>query len=144
MARQRNTPSAIVRAELQAKALELRRAGKGFEDIGAQLAISKSAAHRYVVAGLAAAREHIKAHADELKAEQLSRLDALLEAVWFKARKGEVLAIDRALKIMERRDKLLGLEAPTRHALQGGGDDAPPIVSEARVMVYIPANGRDG
>lgn len=142
MAKQRNTPAAIKRAELQAKSLELRRSGKGFEDIGAQLGISKSQAHRFVVAGLATARAHITAHADELKTEQLSRLDALLEAVWFKARKGDVAAIDRALKVMERRDKLLGLEAPTRHALQGGGDDAPPIVSEARVMFYIPDNGR--
>jgi len=144
MGKQRNTPNAIKRAELQAKALELRRAGRGFEDIASQIGISKSQAHRYVVAGLSAARDHIKAHADELKAEQLSRLDGLMEALWFRARKGEVTAVDRVLKIMERRDKLLGLEAPTRHALQGGGEGAPPIISEARVMVYIPNNGRDG
>lgn len=60
------------------------------------------------------------------------------------AAKGDLQAIDRVLKIGERRAKLLGLDAPTRTALQGGGDDAPPIATttEATVTFYIPENGR--
>lgn len=111
--RQRNTAGALQRAELQAKALELRRAGLGFEAIADRIGVSKSQAHRYVVAGLESARGTIAAQADELRSEQLSRLDALLESTWFPARKGSLGALDRVLKILERRDKLLGLEAPT-------------------------------
>ena len=68
----------------------------------------------------------------------------MLQGLWPRARKGEAAAVDRVLKIGERRAKLLGLDAPTRTALQGGGDDAPPIttVTEAKVTFYMPDNGR--
>lgn len=140
----KTAPARAAALEKQAKALELRRAGLGFEEIGRQLGIGKSQAHRYVVKALADARAQIRASADELKSEDLSRLDAMLTGLWPRARKGEAVAVDRVLKIMERKARMLGLDAPTRTALEGGGEGAPPIVSEARVSIYIPDNGRGG
>jgi hypothetical protein len=139
-----NRTSAALARKLanQAKALELRRMGFGYQAIAEQIGVGKSQAHRYVIAGLADARAQISAHSDELKSEEISRLDGMLAALWPKARKGEVAAVDRVLKIGERRAKLLGLDAPTVTALQGGGADAPPIVTEAKVSIYIPDNGR--
>jgi hypothetical protein len=133
MTRQRNTPGAIKRADLQAQALELRRMGKGFEEIAQLIGVGKSQAHRYVVAGLAAARAQIVASADELKAEEISRLDGMLTALWPKARKGEVAAVDRVLKIGERRAKLLGIEAPVR--IETTGKDGAPIAVTSSVTL---------
>jgi len=139
-----NAARAAKGLEHQRQALELRRMGLGYEAIGAQLGLGKSQAHRLVQAALADCREQVTAHADELRSEELSRLDGMLQGLWPRARKGEAAAVDRVLKIGERRAKLLGLDAPTRTALQGGGDDAPPIhtVTEAKVTFYMPDNGR--
>ena len=78
---------------------------------------------------------------DELLALELSRLDGLLAKVYPMAAQGDLQAVDRVLKICERRARLLGLDAPTRTALQGGGD-APPLstVIETRVTFYVPAS----
>lgn len=100
-----------------------------YRDIAAAIGISKSQAHRLVVAGLQEVREQISADADLLRAEELSRLNRMLEGLWSSARKGDVHAVDRVLKISERRAKLLGLDAPVRLA-HGGDADAPPIESK--------------
>lgn len=126
----------------QAQVLALRRAGMPFSQIAAKVGISKSSAHQLVQEGMEDARRQIATSVDELRAEELSRLDGMLAKAYPSAAKGDLQAIDRVLKIGERRAKLLGLDAPTRTALQGGGDDAPPIVSEARVTFYMPDNGR--
>ena len=47
---------------------------------------------------------------------ELQRLDVVLQAVWEKACTGDLFAIDRYLKIAERRAKLLGLDAPAKVA----------------------------
>lgn len=115
--------------ERQVKALELRRMGKGYVEIAAALGIGKSQAHRLVQAGLADARAQVDADAGDLRAEEISRIDAMLAGLWPDARKGNHGAVDRVLKIMERRAKLLGLDAPVKLA-HGGDKDAPPIKTE--------------
>jgi len=45
---------------------------------------------------------------------QHARLNRLLNAVWKKATEGELASIDRAIRIEERRSRLLGLDAPSR------------------------------
>lgn len=139
MAFGKSSPVKARKVENQARALELRRAGLGFEAIGAQLGIKKSQAHRLVVSGLAEARAQVAASADELRSEELSRLDGMLMGLWPRARKGEVAAVDRVLKISERRAKLLGLDAPERKQLEGPGGGP---VQTAAVQFYLPSNGR--
>lgn len=126
----------------QAQALDLRRAGHSYAQISQKLGISRSSAHQLVHEGLDDARQQITASADELRMEELARLDGMLAKIYPKAARGDMAAADRVLKIGERRARLLGLDAPVRTALQGGGDDAPPIVSEAKVTFYMPDNGR--
>jgi len=124
------TSAAKVRSmERQVKALELRRSGMSYHEIAAALGIGKSQAQRYVQAGLASAREQVAAEASDLRAEEVSRLDGMLRGLWPDARKGHLGAVEKVLKIMERRAKLLGLDAPVRLA-HGGDGDAPPIKSE--------------
>lgn len=131
-----NTTSAATarKLERQVRALELRRAGKGYAEIAASLGIGKSQAHRLVRAGLADAAAQIDAEASELKAEEISRLDAMLTGLWPDARRGQQGAVDRVLKIMERRAKLLGLDAPVKLA-HGGDKDAPPIKGEVALQM---------
>lgn len=112
----RNSAAKARTLDNQIKALELRRMGKGYVEIAAALGIGKSQAHRLVQAGLEDARAQVASDATELRAEEVSRLDAMLAGLWPEARKGSYAAIDRVLKIMERRAKLLGLDAPIKHS----------------------------
>jgi uncharacterized protein (DUF1778 family) len=109
--------------ERQKKALELRRMGLGYIEIGEQIGISKSQAQRLVARAMEESRLQIDESAADLKAEELSRLDGMLRAVWPQARKGSLQAVDRVLKIGERRAKLLGLDAPVKLI----GDPENPI-----------------
>jgi len=59
---------------------------------------------------------------DELITAEVRRCDRLLNAVWNEAMDGKLTSIDRALKIMERRARLLGLDAPMRQDVTSGGE----------------------
>lgn len=124
----------------QRKALELRRMAMGYQAIADHLGIGLATAHRHVMDALKEARAQISTEADTLKSEDLSRLDAMLAGLWPRASKGEAVAVDRVLKIMERRAKLLGLDAPDRAELAGPGGGPIPVASA--VQFYIPENGR--
>jgi hypothetical protein len=135
MAARNNTNAARARKlERQGRALELRRMGWGYVEIASALGIGKSQAHRLVKAGLAEAYATVVSEATELRAEELSRLDAMLSGLWPDARKGDVLSVDRVLKIMERRAKLLGLDAPVKLA-HGGDPTGAPIKTETALTL---------
>lgn len=109
----------------QERALALRRASHSYAQIAQKLGLSKSRAHKLVQIGLEDARAQNAAAADDLRAVELSRLDGILAKVYPKATAGDLQAVDRVLKIGERRAKLLGLEAPVR--IQASGVDGKPI-----------------
>jgi hypothetical protein len=98
--------------ERQRQALELRSAGVGFADIAARLGYSgASGAYKAVWVAL---RRTLQEPADELRKLELKRCDDMHLALWMRARAGDEAAIDRVLRIMERRARYLGLDAPTR------------------------------
>lgn len=73
----------------------------------------------------AAARRVRETHAEDTAvALELARLDAMLQGLWPAASTGDTAAVDRVLRIGERRDKLLGLatEAARQAFLQGASD----------------------
>jgi len=110
------------RDQRAAKALELHLAGASYAAITKSLGFaSKSGAHRAVQAALAAGRSAtapaVPVAPDETVQVGLARLDALLGALWAKARRGDVAAVDRVLKIEERRVALLSLSAQTASAV---------------------------
>ncbi|MER5985738.1 hypothetical protein [Streptomyces sp. NPDC001787] len=59
-------------------------------------------------------------HVDELRTMESERLDRLFFVAYKKViRDGELPAIDRALRIMERRARLLGLDRPEKREITG-------------------------
>ena len=57
--------------------------------------------------------------ATQLRDMEVARLDRLLAAHWGKATKGDVNATRMVLTIMDRRAKLLGLDAPQKLDVTG-------------------------
>jgi len=106
------TPKQVEVAQRRAQALELRAMGLTYEQIAERLKYSGRAhAHRDVQEALA---ELVEAPAKDLLAEELSRLERLLQGVWAEARKGDTGKINTVLRILDARAKYLGLYAPDR------------------------------
>ena len=62
--------------------------------------------------------------ADDYRGLHLARLERTLRAIWPRVLNGDLLAIDRALRILEREARLLGLDAPTQIALSDQTKDS--------------------
>jgi hypothetical protein len=92
--------------------VELRRSGLGWDEIAKQAGYaSRGAAYTAFTLAL---KEVVREPTRELVELELQRLDTLFMAMWELAKGGDYQATDRAIRIMERRAKLLGLDAPER------------------------------
>ena len=60
---------------------------------------------------------------------ELRRLDKMLQQMMAQAIAGDQFAVDRVIKIMERRAKYLGLDAPTKTALTDPSGNEPLKIS---------------
>lgn len=89
-----------------ARVLELRKGGYSFPQIARALGYANHTGAKKAYD--AAMRPRVEHSADELRALDSERLDALQAAVWAKAAKGDAASIDRALAIMDRRMRLPG------------------------------------
>jgi hypothetical protein len=95
--------------EKQYQALELRKAGASYRQIGAQLGVSDVQCHRYVKAALAQIQKLSLESAEEYRALELEKLDNYELRINKQVQNGNFGAIDRALRIIDQRAKLLGL-----------------------------------
>jgi len=103
------------------QALELRKAGATYQAIADQLGYaSPHGAHAAVASALKAT---LREPAEALRELELVRLDSALLGIWRRVQSGDYKAIDRLVRIMERRAKLLGLDTPRRTEWQPTLDD---------------------
>ena len=108
------------------RALKLRMKGLTYSDIARQVGYaSPSGAYEAVRAAL---ESDGGAAADEIRKLHMARLETLLEAIWDAACRGELQAIDRVLRVLDRQAKLLGLDLPRQ-------PEDPP--EELPVKAYI-------
>jgi hypothetical protein len=121
--KQKTSPGQLKAEERQVQALRLRLAGVGFPQIAEELKYAnRSCAYAAVMAALEKARGE---PAEELRELMLARLDEMLAGVWGAAISGDPDSVSAALRIEERRAKLLGL------------DKAPPLMSMAVAKVSM-------
>ena len=103
--------------ERRRKALELRKAGATYEQIAHQLGYhDKSHARKEIAEAI---DRIVREPATEVLDLELSRLDAMLVGLWTKAKGGDGAAIDRVLRIMDRRARYLGLDSPEKREHTG-------------------------
>lgn len=108
------------------KALELRKEGKSYQEIATIL--NTSFAQVYTDIGVVLRKEiekRTKTQLNQVVQLEIERLDALFEKAWKEIKTGNIVAIDKALKIMERRSKYLGLDAPAKSVF--GEDPEKPF-----------------
>lgn len=93
-------------------ALELRKRGLTHVEISRELGVSDTTAYNLTKRAVQRLMEHLNESAAEVRKIEEGRLDALLNAVWLPAMKGDPKAILAALRVSESRRKLLGVDAP--------------------------------
>lgn len=100
------TPEQLAREQ---HVLELRRAGLSFERIADEVGIpgGRSDAHKIYRRAMSRTLQEPAAEIRQLEADRLDRLQV---AVWTKALSGNLNAVDRVLRLMDRRARLLGLD----------------------------------
>lgn len=103
----------------QLQALELRKAGVSYQKIAETLGYAHaSGAHQAVESAL---KRTLQDPADEVRKLEIERLDAMLMALWPNVKNGQYKANEVAIRLMERRAKLLGLDAPTKQQVELSG-----------------------
>jgi len=110
-------PKMLTAAQRRVQALELRKAGYTFEQIGVALEITKQAACKHVTKALSVINDKLTESAEELRALEVQRIDAMIVVLWPRVLRGDYQAMDRVVRLMERRAKLLGLDAPTKQEI---------------------------
>lgn len=124
-------PETIAQVELQTKALEYRKMGLNYTQIAQKLGWNSGQSAWNACD--AALKRTIQDTADDVRKLELERLDAMFVPVYGNALRGDLMALSAAINIMNRRAKLLGLDAPERKELTGkDGSDlilaAPTII----------------
>lgn len=126
-------PRRLITATLERDAIKLRIKGKSYEAIGDELGCDPGTAMDAVERVLLRTRNKADEQAEMARSIEVRRCDAIIESFWeratdpgcaevkvpadneqgYRAYDGQDKAADRLLKAMERRAKLLGLDAPT-------------------------------
>lgn len=107
-----NTKAEVALAEKRAQALRLRLEGVTYRDIADRLGWkNQGSAYKAVQVEIQAI---VAEPAEEVRLMELDRLNDMYAQLSTKRRAGDTDAIRTSLRIMERRAKMMGLDAPTR------------------------------
>jgi hypothetical protein len=117
MAHSRNSQLRIKAARRGIEAMKLRERGLTYAEIGEQMGVSEQRAWKLVSKEFDRLNEKRSEKATDVLRLELSRLDTMFSAVWDNAKAGDLKAIAAALKIVERRAALLGLNL-VRHEVK--------------------------
>lgn len=96
------------------EAFHLRALNYTYQQIADRLNITPLQAHSFVIRKLKILEKDFPMAVKNVLYLELERLDEMQRILWNKIQKGDTTAINAAIKIMERRAKLLGLDVPEK------------------------------
>ena len=108
-------PKGFKTAQRRSYAVDRRIGGITYQRIADELGITRQSVWDLVTKELDKLNERTAESAQELRRLEVERLDVMLAALWAAVLGGDVFAIDRAIKIQDRRAKLLGLDAKEKY-----------------------------
>lgn len=116
-------------AERRRRCAAMRRQGHRWETIAKALGYKTAGAacqdHRRA---LDATMADLKQEVSAWRAQELDRIDELQEAIWESAKAGDEKLLNVVVKLLDRRARMLGLDAPREATVAlHGSPDGPPI-----------------
>ncbi len=127
------TPDKLKAAERRVESLRLRQRGLTYSQIANELGVSRKTAYRDVKKELEKIQKTCSEEAELVREIELRRLDELWSVANTAALNGDLKAIDRCLRIQERRAKLLGLDAAEPVTIEHSGTMSVQIDIEKEV-----------
>lgn len=125
----------------RAQALELRKGGWSYSDIAKKMGVNIATVYNHVQSALIELREKTEMDAQSVRDLELERCDRMLQGLWPKAKKGDPAAVAAAIRVLERRSKMLGLDAPAKSewvgALTGVTPETVAKMSEADIAQRV-------
>ena len=100
-------------------ALKLRLQGYTYREIGEKQGTSHMAAYGEVLSALEAVKRETHENAEKLRDLEVHRMDAILAELW--PRKADPRTADTILRLMDRRAKLMGLDAAQQSEMKVTG-----------------------
>lgn len=134
MSSRKSPPPELVERERQV--LELRRAGATYDDCARAVGYATPQG-AYLAYQRALKRTLVETGAEEARQQELDRLDRLQRAVWPNALQGDLAAVNSVLRIMDRRARYLGLDAPIKHDVTVETVDPTSIDAEVARLVGL-------
>jgi hypothetical protein len=110
------TPRFLKALQHQEQALSLKLRGFTYRMIAGEMNLSRAGAHRCVARALAATRAKVEEDTETLRCLEAARLDSLLQSVWLSAMRGNLESVHCAVRVLESRRKLMGLDMPMKIA----------------------------
>ena len=133
MGRKRTPPPEIVAKETEV--VKLRRGGLTWDAIAERMGYAYPAAAHAAYKRAAARVVHEDVEA--IRRIESERLDVVQSAVWGKALGGDIPAVQTVIRIMERRSKLLGLDAPIKQQVEVTTYDGETIDREVARLIDL-------
>lgn len=109
----------IERASRKQEAITLRRAGVGVDTIASRMKVHPSTVYAWLKDAISAIPRE---EADELRLLELDRLDAIFRGHFAAAVSGDVRSAETCIKVMDRRARLLNLDAAHAAGLEQVGN----------------------
>jgi DNA-binding CsgD family transcriptional regulator len=104
----------MTRMKRRNRVLELRAAGLTEEQIGEQLGLTQGRVSKIITRALEDWAKKDNANADLVRQQKLFELDQLKRAIWSDALRGDLKAVNAAVKIIQVQARLSGAEAPVK------------------------------
>ena len=146
--RAKTSPLAIESAKTDAEVMRLRLQGKTLVEIGALLTppITGQAVGHRLIKLLAQLKADNAEQAVYLKDIQAARIEGMLDAIYEKAKKGDLAAMDRVERLLRREADLHGLDAPKKIAeTDTMGNDLPMTAKQQlRARLLAPEDDAPG
>lgn len=133
-------PRRLAAEQLAAQAFQLRLHGHTFAAIAVALGKPMPTVKAAYQRSLMRTRSETDVAREQLRAMEVARLDHYLSKMAPQIDKGDERAIDRAIRIADRRAKLLGLDAPTKIAPvtpDGANEYQPAAVTSNDVLARV-------
>lgn len=131
--RARKAMSIERRRKVQAMVL----AGVPYDEIASTLGVARSTVQNDVKRLMEDWKKTAQYQIDEARIVELSRMDRLNVAVWRQAVNGDLMAVDKAVKISERRAKMLGLDAAQKMQLEVRIDNPLLLQMVGKALVEV-------
>jgi len=139
--KQTTSEKAIERKEKLEIAIKLRKASISYDEINQTLENYFGSAKGTQAAVSRALGEVVLESAKDLKKIQAGQVEKVLSQILKKAESGNLLAVDRVLKLWKRQAELFGLDSPIKIAETDPSGEKS--AEKPKVVFYLPPNGRE-